>query len=85
MILGGIVYILFGLLLLSRPLLSVAVIVWITGISAFIGGIFLIVTAFRIKSIGNQEGTAENPEAELDTEQKPEPETDTHSDTDEKK
>jgi len=57
MILGGILTVLFGLLLIFRPMISVATLVWLAGIFAVVIGVIVIVVAFRMRKIG-QEGFA---------------------------
>jgi uncharacterized membrane protein HdeD (DUF308 family) len=54
MILSGLLYIIFALLLLGRPLVSAASLVWLMGIFASVGGIMLIVVSLRIRSFGKQ-------------------------------
>ena len=54
MILGGILTVLFGLLLVFRPLISMAMLVWMAGIFAVVIGIVLIVVAFRMRRIGKE-------------------------------
>ena len=56
MILSGLLYLGFGLLLLGRPLVSAASLVWLLGIFATVGGIGMIVVSFRIRSFGKQLG-----------------------------
>jgi uncharacterized membrane protein HdeD (DUF308 family) len=51
MILGGIFSVVFAILLLSSPLTTVKLIVWAIGVIALIGGISLIIWAFRIRSL----------------------------------
>ena len=51
MILGGILYVIFGLLLLGNPVMSAMMIVWLFGLSALVGGIFLIIASFRIRKL----------------------------------
>lgn len=51
MVLSGIFSVIFAILLLSSPLTTVKLIVWIIGVIAVIGGISLIVLAFRIRSL----------------------------------
>jgi uncharacterized membrane protein HdeD (DUF308 family) len=54
MILSGLLYVGFALLLLGRPLVSAASLVWLLGIFATVGGIMLIFVSFRIRSFGRQ-------------------------------
>jgi len=51
MILGGVISALFAILLMSNPLVSAMTLVWLMGLFALIGGIVLIIVAFRIKSL----------------------------------
>ena len=55
MILGGLLYTIFGVLLLIRPLTSALVLAWIFGIFAIAGALTLVLLAFRMRKIG-QEG-----------------------------
>jgi uncharacterized membrane protein HdeD (DUF308 family) len=52
MIIGGIISVLFAILLMSNPLVSAMTLVWLIGVFALVGGIVLIVVAFRIRSLG---------------------------------
>jgi uncharacterized membrane protein HdeD (DUF308 family) len=56
MILTGLLYVGFALLLLGRPLVSAASLVWLLGIFATVGGVLLIGVSFRIRSFGKQLG-----------------------------
>jgi len=49
MILGGLFSILFGIILITSPFVSVLVIIKCMGVIALIGGISILVVAFRIK------------------------------------
>lgn len=51
MILGGVLSALFGILLMANPLVSAMTLVWIMGLFALIGGIILIVIAFKIRAV----------------------------------
>ena len=51
MILGGVLSILLAILLVSSPLMSAVVLLWIAGISCTVLGILLIYAAFRIRRI----------------------------------
>ena len=55
MILGGLLYGVFGLLLLARPLVSVVTLVWIFGILALAGGFTFVMVALKLRKVG-QEG-----------------------------
>jgi len=55
MILGGLLYTIFGVLLLIRPLISTLVLAWTFGIFAIAGALTLVMFAFRIRKVG-QEG-----------------------------
>ena len=57
MILGGGLSVIFGLVLMMNPLMSAAILAWTVGGFALVGGIFLIVQAFKIRKVG-QEGLA---------------------------
>ena len=54
MILGGLVYIVFGILLLGRPFVSVVALVWMFGILALVGGITLMMVAFKLRKVGTE-------------------------------
>jgi uncharacterized membrane protein HdeD (DUF308 family) len=51
MILGGVLSLLFGLLLLSQPLMSTFVLLSVIGVFAIVGGILLTVFAFRVRKL----------------------------------
>jgi len=53
MILGGVLYVIFGLLLLGNPVMSDMMIVWLFGLFALIGGIILIFSSLKIRKITN--------------------------------
>ena len=55
MILGGLLYTIFGILLLSRPLASALVFVWTFGIFAIAGALILVILALKMRKVG-QEG-----------------------------
>lgn len=48
-VVGGILAILLGVLLLLSPLLSILTLAWVTAASAVVGGIGMIVAAFRVR------------------------------------
>ena len=52
MILGGLLYAVFGLLLLARPLVSVVTLLWVFGILAMLGGPTLVMVAFKLRKAG---------------------------------
>jgi uncharacterized membrane protein HdeD (DUF308 family) len=52
MILSGVLTTIFGLILLSRPLMSTVAFLWIVGIFAFVTGISLIIFSFRLRKMG---------------------------------
>jgi uncharacterized membrane protein HdeD (DUF308 family) len=54
MILGGLVYAVFGLLLLARPLVSVVTLVWVFGILSMLGGLTLVMVAFTLRKAGRE-------------------------------
>jgi uncharacterized membrane protein HdeD (DUF308 family) len=54
MILGGALYTIFGVLLLTRPLVSVLVLVWTFGILAIAGGVTLVVVALKMRKVGRE-------------------------------
>ena len=54
-ILGGLVSILFGIILITSPFVSVLVIIKSIGVISLIGGIIILVTAFGIKKKAKQE------------------------------
>lgn len=54
-ILGGILTVFFGILLLSKPLVGSALLLWLLGIIAIVGGIAIIVLAFKVKNIAKTE------------------------------
>lgn len=66
LILGGVISVIFGLVLLSQPLTSAALFVRIIGVFAVIGGIASVIFAFRIRSLGKK---LERHDAERDAEQ----------------
>ncbi len=55
MILGGLLYFVFGLFLLGRPFVSAVALVWMFGILALGGGLTLVMVAFNLRKVG-QEG-----------------------------
>jgi uncharacterized membrane protein HdeD (DUF308 family) len=54
-ILGGLISILFGIILITSPFVSVLVIIKSMGVISLIGGIIILVTAFGIKKKAKQE------------------------------
>jgi uncharacterized membrane protein HdeD (DUF308 family) len=50
LIVGGLLAIVFGVLLFSAPLISILTLAWITAIAAVVGGIVQIFAAFRLRS-----------------------------------
>ena len=52
LILGGVLSVLFGLLLLAAPVVSISILVRMIGIYAIFCGISLIAMAFRVRGIG---------------------------------
>ena len=54
-ILGGLISILFGIILITSPFVSVLVIIKSIGVISLIGGIIILVTAFGIKKKAKQE------------------------------
>jgi len=57
MILGGLLYCGFGILLLGSPMLSMATLIWVLGILAIGGGLVQILASFKIRTFGKA-GTA---------------------------
>jgi len=51
-ILGGLLTVIFGILLLSNPLFGSAFLLWLLGIIAIVGGIVIISLAFKVKNMG---------------------------------
>ena len=51
MFFGGLLWAIFGILLLSSPLMSAVVLIWIVGIFAVVGGIIMIIFGFRLRSL----------------------------------
>ena len=51
MIMGGVLSVLFAILLMSNPLMSAMTLVWLMGVIALVGGIVLIVISFRIRKL----------------------------------
>lgn len=51
MIIGGVLSVIFALLLMVNPLMSAMTVVWLMGLIALIGGIILIVISFRIRKL----------------------------------
>ena len=50
-ILGGLLTVFFGILLLSKPLVGSALLLWLLGIIAVVGGISIISLAFKVKNM----------------------------------
>ncbi len=50
-ILGGLLTVIFGVLLLSKPLVGSALLLWLLGIIAVVGGISIITLAFKVKNM----------------------------------
>ncbi len=51
MIFGGVLSVIFALLLLANPVVSAMTIVWLVGLFALVGGIALIIISFRMRNI----------------------------------
>ncbi len=51
MILGGLLSVIFAVLLLANPLVSAMTLVWLIGVFALVGGIVLIIISFRIRKL----------------------------------
>jgi uncharacterized membrane protein HdeD (DUF308 family) len=51
MFFGGLIWAIFGILLLTSPLMSAVVLIWIAGIIAVVGGIIMIIFGFRLRSL----------------------------------
>jgi uncharacterized membrane protein HdeD (DUF308 family) len=58
MIFSGTVHILLGLMILSRPLVTAGLFIWIFGFLALMGGIALIVVAVRMRSAASAASAA---------------------------
>lgn len=54
LVLGGLLSIVFGVILLSAPILAGALLVRVLGVFAMIAGVMLIVAAFRLRSFGKR-------------------------------
>jgi uncharacterized membrane protein HdeD (DUF308 family) len=54
MILGGVLYVVFGLFLLGRPFVSAVALVWMFGILAMGGGLTLVMVAFNLRKVGRE-------------------------------
>ena len=54
MIIGGVLSLIFGLLLIFNPLISLVVLLYFIGALSLVGGIILIVLAFKIRTAGKQ-------------------------------
>jgi uncharacterized membrane protein HdeD (DUF308 family) len=52
MILSGVLWTIFGILLFSSPAMATATLVWMTGVFALGGGIVIIIASFRMKKFG---------------------------------
>ena len=52
MILGGLLYCGFGILLLGSPMLSMATLIWVLGILAIGGGLVQIFASFKLRTFG---------------------------------
>jgi len=50
-VLGGLLTIIFGILLLSKPLVGSVLLLWMLGIIAVVGGIAIIGLAFKVKNM----------------------------------
>jgi len=50
-VLGGILTVIFGILLLSKPLVGSVLFLWMLGIIAIVGGIAIISLAFKVKKM----------------------------------
>jgi uncharacterized membrane protein HdeD (DUF308 family) len=56
LILGGILSVLFGLLLAVLPGVGILSLIWLIGAYAVVFGVLLLITAFRVRSQDNQRG-----------------------------
>lgn len=52
MIIGGVLHSMFGLILLSKPLASALIFVWMLGILSLAGGIALVVISLKLRKVG---------------------------------
>jgi len=55
-LLAGIVYVLFGIVVIARPLVAVVVLMWILAILALIAGVASIWLGFRMRALRNAVG-----------------------------
>ena len=62
MFFGGLIWAIFGILLLASPLMSAGVLIWIVGIFAVVGGIIMIIFGFRLRSLAKGIVVAEGEE-----------------------
>jgi uncharacterized membrane protein HdeD (DUF308 family) len=53
LIFGGIVSILFGLLMFGRPLSGALALIWVIGLYSIINGLFMMVTGFKVRGFRN--------------------------------
>ncbi len=51
MFFGGLIWAIFGVLLLTSPLMSAVVLIWIAGIFSIVAGIIMIILGFRLRSL----------------------------------
>jgi uncharacterized membrane protein HdeD (DUF308 family) len=54
LVLGGLVSVLFGVILMARPGAGALALMWLLGVYAVVFGILLVVLAFRVRSLGRQ-------------------------------
>lgn len=51
----GILYVIFGIFVIARPLVTLATLTWLFSIWAIVGGLFAIVMAFRLRGLATSE------------------------------
>jgi uncharacterized membrane protein HdeD (DUF308 family) len=64
MALSGLAGILFGVLMVARPAAGALAVLWLMAAWAIVGGVFLILLSFKVKSLGNRLGEARQKLAE---------------------
>lgn len=52
LVLGGIVSVIFGILLMAQPIAGALALLWLIAVYGVIFGIFLVILAFRVRSFG---------------------------------
>lgn len=54
LVLGGLVSVLFGVILMAHPGAGALTLIWLIGVYAVLFGILLVILAFRVRSLGRQ-------------------------------